>query len=511
MSSLLDALQQSAATAPQAPIPFTPIPKVALDMPAFSWQDTAIDHVLTNGYGLIAYDMGTGKSIVGVGVAASVAAARALPVLIVCPPTLIPTWQHEFRRFHSATRVTALSGNTPYAIGDTDVLIIGDSVVAKWAPVLAGNISGIVVDESHNMKNRGAKRSKAVADIAAGIPADGVKCLLTGTPLPNGKHIELVGQLNILGHKAWDALGGYGNFWGTYWPKSAGNGWGGGGNANHDLLHERSRAFTLRCRREDVVEDLPHKGRNMVMLPVSGNRLNAYMKAQQNLYDYIRDLPISDEDKMRRISGAMRGRAIVLMNVLRRLSGEAKVPLVADRVKELLNLQNNPKVELPDGTLASPGVLIFAEHRSVMDELELKLLAYNPVTINGQTPNAHRQDMINAFVSGQSRVMIAHPKSAGVGLTLHGQGRNSHVIIAEQPWSPSSLVQAENRLHRMGQTVPVTVEVMVSEMTGVTSIDERMSSALHNKHLSASMFLDGEAEELLDVTGAVFESYKEEV
>ena len=151
MSSLLDALQQSAATAPQAPIPFTPIPKVALDMPAFSWQDTAIDHVLTNGYGLIAYDMGTGKSIVGVGVAASVAAARALPVLIVCPPTLIPTWQHEFRRFHSATRVTALSGNTPYTIGDTDVLIIGDSVVAKWAPILTGNISGIVVDESHNM------------------------------------------------------------------------------------------------------------------------------------------------------------------------------------------------------------------------------------------------------------------------------------------------------------------------------------------------------------------------
>lgn len=506
--SLLDALQASAQTTPPPTSQFNPIPRVSLDLPAFSWQDEAIDHVLSKGYGLIAYDMGTGKSIVGVGIAASAAAQSTLPVLVVCPPTLIPTWLYEFRRFSSATSVASVSGKTPYAVPQCDVLVIGDSVIQHWAPALLGKVSGIIVDESHNMKNRGAKRSKAVADISTSIPSSGVRCLLTGTPLPNGKHIELVGQLNILGQQAWDALGGYGNFWGTYWPKSAGNGWGGGGNANHDLLHERSRTFTLRCRREDVIEDLPLKGRNLVRLPVAGNRVNDYLKAEQNLYDYIRDLPISDEDKVRRISGAMRGRAIVLMNVLRRLSGEAKVPMVTDRVKELLNV---PPVELPNGEMVNPGVLVFAEHRSVMDELELKLLKHNPVTINGQTPKQHRQDMIDMFINGDSRVMIAHPKSAGVGLTLHGNGRNTHVIIAEQPWSPSTLVQAENRLHRMGQTRPVTVEIMLSDITGSTTIDERMASALHNKHLSASMFLDGEAEDLLDVTGEVLESYKDEV
>ena len=507
--TLLDALSASSAAIPAA-AQFPAVPKVDLDMPAFDWQDKAIDHILTNGYGLIAYDMGTGKSIVGVGVAASAAKHFPLPSLVVCPPTLIPTWLHEFKRFHSSTTVGVLRGKTPHAIPNTDVLIIGNSVVQQWAPLLTGSINCLVVDESHNMKNRGAKRSKAVADIANGMPHNSIKCLLTGTPLPNGKHIELVGQLNILGQEAWDKLGGYGNFWGTYWPKSAGNGWGGGGNANHDLLHERSRAFTLRCKREDVIEDLPMKGRNLVRLPISGTRLDSYMKAQTDLYSYIRDLPISDDDKRRRLSGAMRGRAIVLMNVLRRLSGEAKVPLIADRVRDLLNPSNNPAVELPDGTMADPGVLIFAEHRNVMDELELKLLRYNPVTINGQTPAGDRQDMINDFISGRARVMIAHPKSAGVGLTLHGSGRNSHVIIAEQPWSPSDLVQAENRLHRMGQTHPVTVEIMVSDMEYATSIDERMANALHNKHISASFFLDGEAEELLDVTGEVFDSYKDE-
>lgn len=506
--TLLQALQQSAVQN-QPPPTYTPIPMAPLAMPAFDWQKEAIEHVLTTGYGLIAYDMGTGKSVVGIGVAASAAAANTQPILIVVPPTLIPTWEYEFSRFSPSTTIHVCSGVTPKPYPNVDILLIGDSVVQQWVPMLMGNIGGIIVDESHRMKNRSAKRTKALSELSS--VTTGIKCLLTGTPLPNGRNEELVGQVNILGQKAWDDLGGYGNFWGTFWPKSAGNGWGGGGNANVELLHDRSKAFTLRCRREDVVKDLPTKGRNLLRTTCSDKGMNDYLKAEQNLYNYIRDLPISDEDKARKVAGAMKGEAIVLMNTLRQLSGKAKIAGVVDRVRDLLNPANATQVELPDGTMANPGVLIFAEHREVMDTLELKLLKYNPVTINGQTPKSMRQTMIDSFVNGESRVMIAHPLSAGVGLTLHGQGRNSHVIIAEQPWSPSTLTQSEDRLHRMGQTVPVTVEITIADMGDTVTIDERMAAALHNKHLNATMFLDGEEEELLSVQGAVFQSYKDDI
>lgn len=488
---------------------FTPIPMAPLTMPAFDWQEKAIKHVLTTGYGLIAYDMGTGKSIVGVGIAASAAAVNTNPILIVVPPTLLPTWEYEFSRFSPNTTVHVCSGIKPKPYPNVDVLLIGDSVIQQWVPVLIGNIGGIIVDESHRMKNRNAKRTKALSSLSTAT--QGIKCLLTGTPLPNGRNIELVGQVNILGQKAWDDLGGYGNFWGTFWPKSAGNGWGGGGNANVDLLHVKSKSFTLRCKREDVVKDLPTKGRNLSRTQCSDKGLKDYLTAEQNLYEYIRGLPISDEDKARKVAGAVRGEAIVLMNTLRQLSGKAKIAGVVARVHDLLSPSNSNQVELPDGTMAQPGVLIFAEHREVMDSLELKLLKYNPVTINGKTPKGQRQDMIQSFIDGESRVMIAHPLSAGVGLTLHGDGRNSHVIIAEQPWSPSTLTQSEDRLHRMGQTQPVTVEIMIADMGDTVTIDERMATALHNKHLNATTFLDGEGEELLTVQSEVFESYRNDI
>jgi SWI/SNF-related matrix-associated actin-dependent regulator 1 of chromatin subfamily A len=46
----------------------------------------------------------------------------------------------------------------------------------------------------------------------------------------------------------------------------------------------------------------------------------------------------------------------------------------------------------------------------------------------------------------------------GIGVTLSAA---SHAVFVEQDWTPGILRQAEDRLHRIGQSQPVLVQYLV--------------------------------------------------
>jgi SWI/SNF-related matrix-associated actin-dependent regulator 1 of chromatin subfamily A len=466
----------------------TPVP-LALDL--FPFQVEAVEHALRDtditGWGYLALDMGLGKTPCAIAIAAAVKATPGIdqPVLIVVPPSLRINWVREFEKFAPWLTVDTLTGGKPGQLPDVDVLIIGDSTLKAWAPVLAGNVSALIVDEAHRFKNYKSMRSAALSKLAETIP--GIKVLMSGTPMPNGRHVELAGQIDILGKGAWNDIGGRGYFWGHFAPKT--DAWGGRGNAYSEELHDKLMStFMIRQRRADVIE-LPNKGRSGLSVECTGKPAKDYLLAEEDLIAYLHGEGVDTK-------GYERAEALVKLTTLRKLAGAAKVNGIAEHVKETLS-------EEPGG------VFVVAEHRDVIDGLIVKLAKFNPVVVQGGMTDDQKQEAVDAFCSGQSRVMIGQIIAAGVGLTLHGDGRNHRVVVAQLPWTPADLRQAEDRLHRIGQTHDVEVEVCLAAIEGSWTIDERLWGMLETKHFATGEVLDGAGEFLLeDTQDGILDSYR---
>lgn len=467
----------------------TPFPVVDLALPLYDFQREAVEHALrpTKGapYAYCGLEMGLGKTPVGISVIASHHGAKGGRALVVVPPSLRLNWQREFGKFAPWLSVAVLTGTKPDVLPDVDVLIIGDSTIVHWADALKGRIDCLIVDEAHRHKNGKSKRAIALANIASTVR--GAVVLLSGTPIPNGRHIEWASQIDVLGKQAWNDIGGLGTFWGRFCPKV--DHWGGRGNAESDVLHSLLVGSWFFYRRRDAVIDLPNKGRSGVAMQCEGKAMRDYIRAENDLIAWLADEGFDTR-------GAERAEALVRLGKLRYLGGMAKVNAIVERTKEVLD----------DST---GGVFVVAEHKDVMDALLIKLAKYNPVTVRGGMNDSAKQEAVDAFCDGTSRVLVGQITSAGVGLTLHGDGLNHHVIVAQLPWTPADLRQAEDRLHRIGQTNDVMVEVALAHIDGRWTIDERLWSMLETKHFATGVVLEGVGENLLeDIQTGVLDSYR---
>ena len=110
--------------------------------------------------------------------------------------------------------------------------------------------------------------------------------------------------------------------------------------------------------------------------------------------------------------------------------------------------------------------LIFSQFIMVMDVLELVLhnadIEY--LRLDGSTPVAVRQDMIDDFNAEDSiiPVFMLSTRAGGAGVNLTGANK---VIIFDSGFNPQDDIQAENRAHRIGQQKDVEIIRLVSAGT----------------------------------------------
>jgi superfamily II DNA/RNA helicase len=130
-------------------------------------------------------------------------------------------------------------------------------------------------------------------------------------------------------------------------------------------------------------------------------------------------------------------------------------------------------------------IIIFSEWTKMMDlvENQFKELGVEWVRLDGQVPQIKRKALIKRFTDNSEMQFFLTSNAGSTGLNLQAADT---VINLDLPWNPAVLEQRISRAHRMGQTKPVQVYLLVTADT----IEERLLDLLGAKSALALATLD---------------------
>ena len=422
-------------------------------------------------------------------------AAGAFPLLVVVPNVVKANWAREVELWTPRRVATVVHGDGDTVDGFADIVIVNYDILDRHVGWLGGHgFRGMVVDEAHFIKNKSSQRSQHVLGLSERIRARSSNALLmalTGTPLIN----------DIEDFRAiWQFLG-----WiGDDKPRPALM-----AALEETGLTPADRGFytaartsvidlgIVRRRKVDVAADIP--ARRVADLPVEldddaarsiraaeqelARRLVARYRSALSAREGDAGVEGIDHDLVRRVAASERKNAGSektgdnVFTVMRRI-GQAKAGLAADYAAQLA--RNVGKV------------VFFAKHIDVMDAAEQTFAkrGIRYASIRGdQTPKA-RSANVEAFLTDPDvAVVVCSLTAAGVGLNLQVA---SNVVLAELSWTSAEQTQAIDRVHRIGQTEPVTAWRIIAAQT----IDPKIAQLIDDKAGLAARALDGSDEEV---------------
>ncbi|XP_077604724.1 SWI/SNF-related matrix-associated actin-dependent regulator of chromatin subfamily A-like protein 1 isoform X4 [Crocuta crocuta] len=133
-------------------------------------------------------------------------------------------------------------------------------------------------------------------------------------------------------------------------------------------------------------------------------------------------------------------------------TAEAKIPCIIEYVLDLLESGREK-------------FLVFAHHKVVLDALtkELERKRVPIIRIDGSTSSADRDSLCQQFQLFENHaVAVLSITAANMGLTFSSADL---VVFAELFWNPGVLLQAEDRVHRIGQSSSVSIHYLVAKGT----------------------------------------------
>ncbi|MFT4541518.1 MAG: SWI/SNF-related matrix-associated actin-dependent regulator 1 of chromatin subfamily A [Planctomycetota bacterium] len=435
------------------------------------YQRAAIAFSVDHPNVLLADEMGLGKTIEALGVVNADKDARR--VLIVCPASLKLNWARECASWLCDGRQVGVAAKT--FPEHADVVVINYDILVKWKRELRQDWDVLIADECHYVKNKEAKRSKALYAIEARR-----KLFLTGTPILN-RPVELWSIVNALAPEEFDDFWKFANRYCK--PTKNRFGWEFNGATHLEELHARlSGTMMVRRTKAEVLPDLPPKRRQVIELAsdhiasLIAIEAGAWEEHQRRLSE-LRVLSHGKEDGNEAELAALRAGINVAFGELAKLRQDtalAKVPLVIEHIKSVMEDAGK--------------IVVFAHHRAVVRELA-EPFGDSAVTLTGDDDSATRQSAVDRFQTDpECLLFIGSITAAGFGLTLTA---SSHVVFAELDWVPANLTQAEDRTHRIGQKDSVLVQHLVLQ----DSLDARMVGTLIKKQRVIDQAIDGSAEE----------------
>ena len=394
--------------------------------------------------------------------------------LIICPKTLIPTWEAEIKKHAKKSYIViswdaqksktqkwgrayadALRSPWVFFIVNAEAFSAKNTILEKY--LLSFGADCVAIDESSKIKSADAQRTKNILKFIRGIPA---RVAMTGTEITQSP-LDVFAQSEFVCRR----FLGYTSFWlfrndHTITQKRYTAGGAKSfdeivGYKNIPALIEKLGNISYVKRTEDCI-DLPPKTYMTIPIELSAEEKKAYAEIKNDLMTQLSsgvftvETKIAAFTKLRQITGG----TVLTESGLHQFENPAKLSATVDELEDV-----------------SEQVVIFAAFRGEIAMLKNNLDA---VTFYGDDSADAKRDALEQFQAGKVQCFIAHPASGGYGLNL----QNSRALYwYSLPTSLGDHIQAEGRIYRSGQTRPCIYKSLVATGT----IDERIAELLAGK------------------------------
>jgi SNF2 family DNA or RNA helicase len=491
----------------------------------YAFQRAAVEFIVRHPRTILADDMGLGKTVEALSGVIEHAIQHeddyaARPKLVVSPAGLAGSWKQEIQtwtgeeavivkgRWGAGRRATVLK----QAIRENRWVIVNTEQVRAhlveqpdgrklWElrqPILTeADWYAIIADEAHRFKGYKSQQSIGLRRLHAPV-----QLALTGSPILNrpGELWPLLAWLRPeqYGENHRDKIG-YWRFVAdyeesyevTFRSKSK-------GNRRVRIVTGVRNADQLRFELKDkLVRRTKRLLRELGILPEKLPVKHVPVElnpGQRRLYDEALKALVLD------VEAAYHGEeAESILHDL--LSGDAEafarakflIPNGASRVMRLRQIASSPAllggeddsakldtaVEIIGDAQEKP-LVVFTWFKGTTKLLQERLARQHieARTFTGDTPEEARTELTEAFQRGEFQVMIATIAAGGVGQTWTAADT---AIFIERDWTPEINRQAEDRLHRIGQSNDVTIvviEAVDTVDTGEVAMANQLKSLL---------------------------------
>jgi hypothetical protein len=437
---------------------------------------------------VLADDMGLGKTIQLIAYLLALKQARGdddsagrLPVLVICPTSVVGNWQRELTRFAPGLAVTRWHGtDRPDDVADAeDVVVTTYGTLRRDVDALAERRWSIVVlDEAQQVKNPQTAGAKAVRRLSRRQTL-----ALTGTPLEN-RLAELWALMDVTNH---GLLGRRSDFTRRFVNPVE--------RQRDRLAAARLRRlvapFILRREKSDpaVIADLPPKIERTVVCPLTNEQADLYRAAVERVLGGSALAGVSTMER--------RGRVLALLTELKQVCnhpahflGESEPELPGRSGK--LAAAREIVAEAVEG---DEQVIVFTQYvamgRLLVTQFQADLGVDVPF-LHGGLPVKARDAMVARFqsrIEGGDTALGEAPPVLVVSLRAGGTGLNltaaTHVLHYDRWWNPAVEDQATDRAHRIGQLRTVEVHKLITAGT----VEERIDELLGAKRALASQIV----------------------
>ncbi|MDY6970980.1 MAG: DEAD/DEAH box helicase [Thermodesulfobacteriota bacterium] len=384
------------------------------------------------------------------------------PFLVVCPTTVLSHWSNKIREHSPALKETVYHGGQrdfTEVLRQSDVIVTSYGILRKDIEKLEKvKFSLAVFDEVQSIKNPQTLAYWSARDIRAGI-----KLGLTGTPIENSLN-ELKAHLDLTvpGY-----LGDDEEFESRYIRPIEIDA---DDNRRKELIRLIS-PFTLRRRKETVLDDLPEKIEDIRVCSLSPDQVKLYRDAiasrGKNLLDTLKD----------EVEPIPYIHIFALLNLLKQICNHPA--MVEGSIDEYEKYESGKwelfKQLIAESLDSGQKVVIYSQFLAMIQIVEryLQDLDVDFVTLTGKS--VKRGQIISRFNNDPAcRIYLGSLKAGGAGVDLVAA---SVVIHYDRWWNAAKEDQATDRVHRIGQRRGVQVFKLVTEGT----LEEKISAIIEKK------------------------------